>query len=172
MGDIKLIDTLISALTDAKKQDTNIAIESQINPESEVSDIHNKVSMAAINTAAAIYTDWSDKEKKEISQRKSLTVMMFSFLVGQWIVAVVLIVLQGVSILDISETIFISFFAAIIIQTIAIVLAMVVYLYKERSSTPLNILGNLISIAGLNNVQYKNTVNGEYSDKKAVDKLL
>jgi len=93
---------------------------------------------------------------------------MFGFLVVQWIVAVILIVLQGTECIDISETIFVSFFAAIIIQTIAIVLAMVVYLYKERSSAPLNILGNLLSIAGLNNVQYK--ASSETDAKKAIEK--
>jgi len=159
------LDTLISALTAAKARDTSKIDENQIDPTSEVSDIHNKVSMAAINTASAIYNDWSCKERTEISQRKSWTIWMFCFLVVQWIVAVVLIIVQGLGYFDINETVFISFFAAIIIQTIAIVLAMVAYLYKERSSTPLSILGELISIAGSTNVQYKNTAGSEPSDK-------
>jgi len=164
MSDKLLLNSLINALTEIKKQDVSDTDESQLNPKNEVSDIHNKVSMSAVNIAAAIHTDWSKKEKTEIEERKKLTVWMFIFLVVQWATAVILIVLQGIGCINISETIFISFFAAIIIQTIAIVLAMVVYLYKERSSAPLNILGNLISIAGLNNVQYKSTEKTDGSD--------
>ena len=171
MADQKLVEGLKSALAAVEKRDETEIVDfgKQISPENDILDIHNKVSIIAMNIAATIQNDWSEKEKIEIDERKNLTLMMFRFLVLQWIVAVVLIVFQGLKLLIISEIIFISFFASIIIQTIGIVLAMVVYLYKERKSKPLSIIGALISIVGSNNVQYKNTSSDKPNGKKAID---
>jgi len=71
MKDNPLYDTLISALTEAKKQESTEVVEAMINPESDVSDIHGKVSMSAINIAAAIHRDWSEKEKQRLMNEKS-----------------------------------------------------------------------------------------------------
>jgi len=164
------VDAIKAFANDLEKKsaDSQKSVDSHLDaPKNEVLDIHKGVSIAAINIAAAIHKDWSDKEKEERSARKSLTNKMFLFLVIQWTAGLLLIVLNGFKIFNVSENIFISFFAAIIIQTIAIVLAMVTYLFKERKHTPLDILGNLISIAGLNNNQYKTTEHNRDESKKS-----
>jgi len=137
-------------------------IKSQITPENNMLDaIHHNASKFAIQMANAVYQSWSDKEEDEIKQRKGWTRKILAFLVIQWVIAVVLLVLHGKNCLNISETIFISFFTAIIIQTIAIVIIMAKYLFKERNTKPLDIIVQLVSITGLNNANYKVTGNNE-----------
>jgi len=149
-------------------------VEEDIKPQitidnSMFDDIHRDASKQAINTADFIYRDWSKKEDDEITQRKGLTCKIFWFLVVQWGVAVVLILLQGKKEwFNISETIFISFFAAIIIQTIAIVIVIAKYLFKERNTRPLDIIVELISITGLNNANYKDTTSSNADKKDSV----
>ena len=83
----------------------------------------------------------------------------------QWLIATGLIVAQGNEWLDIDNAIFISFFASIIIQTIAIILAMVAYLFKDRSSAPLDVIKSIMSTIGENNNQYDKEDN-DNSNKK------
>jgi len=154
------LDDFFKAIDASSEEGEQKAVEAKIDDISkESSSIHSKLSDSSRDIATSIYIDWSVKEKEEITQRKKLTTFISGFLVVQWAAAVVLIILQGIGLLAISETIFISFFAAVIVQTIAIVLAMVAYLYKERSSTPLDIISKLLSSASSSNVNYKNESN-------------
>ncbi|MCL1949126.1 MAG: hypothetical protein FWF59_05295 [Turicibacter sp.] len=116
--------------------------------------MHEQISTQSTHIALNIYRDWSNREDKESKQRTKIVWVFISFLAVQVIAAFVFLWFSGTGALEIDSSVFISFFIALIVEFIGVVMVMVKYLYSERNTDSLKIVQELVSNAGRNNIEY------------------
>ena len=102
------------------------------------------------STASRTFENWFEREKKEQIHRLILMYLTLAIIAVQFGVAVYLIIQSGQGNLEISDTIFVAFFAAIITEFIGIIYVMAKYLYSERTTKPLEVISTLIQAAKYN----------------------
>ena len=103
-------------------------------------DLVNKSIILADN----IYMDWRKRETDESKERKKMVEKVWLGIIIQFVIVIILLIADGVNLLEIDSIIFVSFFGAIIIQFISLLLVAAKYLYDERTTESLKIMEKLM----------------------------
>jgi hypothetical protein len=129
----------------------------------------NNPDTAALNALMLIYTSWYNKEKNELSSRKVFSWIYQIILVLQLIALNVLVFLIGFGIIHLSNELFYSFSALVVVELIGIIYIMVNYIFSERKTTVLEEAYKLIDLILLNKNMLKEEENDLVTKKISED---
>ncbi|MCL1990343.1 MAG: hypothetical protein FWG67_05575 [Defluviitaleaceae bacterium] len=115
---------------------------------------HFDLLQKSVILADGIYTDWQHREKAEHKERKKMIKKIWIGIVIQFVIVMMLLIANGLNWLEIDAVIFVSFFGAIIIQFISLLLVAAKYLYNERTTDSLKIVENLMITTISHNMDY------------------
>ena len=113
-------------------------------------DLVNKSIILADN----IYMDWRKRETDEGKERKKMVEQIWLGIIIQFVIVIILLIADGVNWLEIDAIIFVSFFGAIIIQFISLLLVAAKYLYNERTTESLKIMEKLMTMTISHNADF------------------
>ncbi|MCL2573718.1 MAG: hypothetical protein FWE34_04100 [Defluviitaleaceae bacterium] len=126
-------------------------------PSTFADTIHQQNSLTGLGLCNRIYDDWLNTDKSEKRLRRAFMWIIFIFVIIQFVVAVILMISNQ----EISDTVFVSFFAAILVQFTGVIFVMAKYFYSERSTKPLEVVAALIQTIGQTNRDYNNEKENE-----------
>lgn len=120
--------------------------------------IHNDLSYQSMRLANSMFLKWSDREDDEKVQRGKAIKYITYFILVQFIIALTFLsfVVVGLIAYENSTLILVSFFGAIILEFIGLLVIVMKYLYNERTTSGLKIVAEIIRDAGNNNRGYFN----------------
>ena len=125
----------------------------------ERDELHFDLLKRSIALADSIYSDWQSREEDERKDRKKMIKQIWGGIIVQFVIVIILLIANGINWLEIDEMIFISFFGAIIIQFISLLVIAAKYLYNERTTDCLKIMENLMITTISNNMDYRPELN-------------
>ena len=118
--------------------------------------IHNDLSYQSMRIANSMFLKWSEREDDEKVQRGKAIKHITYFILVQFLIALTFLtfVVGGLITYENSTLVLVSFFGAIILEFIGLLVIVMKYLYNERTTNGLKIVAEIIRDAGNNNRGY------------------
>jgi len=116
-----------------------------------------KESDQRIEISKMIVNHWVKKENEEMTNRRNVMSKMLWLIVIQFVIAVIILILIGLSYLNFEDEgmVMISFFLALILQLLGLLVIAFKYIYNERSTKSLEIIASIMRDSGDINLKHK-----------------
>ena len=129
---------------------------------------HDNLTEKALELSENAFTVWANREKREAKQRAGIFFIILAIVIIQFVIALYALLLIGRGYLSFenAEVIMVSFFAAVIIQFIGVLVAAASYTYSERTTEILKVVASILKDAGINNLGHKKSDNNSEESKE------